>query len=259
MVTNLAIPQLQKKGDIMRFINSFFTGIVNIQVMLDSIENWYKKKRKYMLWIFVSTFVTGLILILCNLLILGAIIAMAGMLFTVFDSIIGWKNSVRKVFKICVIYNLFFSFILTCLIQEVFRFKIITPLFIVLYLLVWLFLSLISNGEVALLVNEIISGIAATVFTIGTYLINMFLESRPSSNDYIYYFHSTKEFEIALENGDNLALSFIGIGVLEKAERLLVSLLPIIGVSALCIIMIKIKMYWMKQKEVEEPEETGDK
>lgn len=212
-----------------------------------------------MLWIFVSTFVTGLILILCKQLILGALIASAGMLFVGFDGIIGWRNSVRKVFKICVIYNLFCSFILTCLLQNVFHFKIFTLLFIVLYLLVWLFLSLISNNEVALLVNEIISGIAATVFTIGTYLINMFLESRPSSNDYLNYYHSTDEFERALENGNNLAWSFIGIGVFEMAERILVSLLPIIGVSALCIIMIKIKVYWMKQKGVEEPGETGDK
>lgn len=126
-------------------------------------------------------------------------------------------------------------------------------------MLVWLFLSLISNSEVALLVNEIISGIAATVFTIGTYLINIFLESRPSSNDYLNYYHSTDEFERALVNGNNLAWSFIGIGVFEMAERILVSLLPIIGVSALCIIMIKMKVYWMKQKGVEEPGETGDK
>lgn len=92
-------------------------------------------------------------------------------------------------------------------------------------------LSLISNSKVALLVNEIVSGAAATIFTIGTYLVSM-----------------------ALQNDDTLASDIERIEMLKSVETLFMLFLPVIGVTALCIIMIKIKGYWMEKNEITEPE-----
>jgi len=244
----------------MKIIDNFFSWILAIQFVLEKMEEWYLKKRQYLSWILFSTFAVGIIFILCKQVIIGEIIFLSGMLFVGFDNIVGWKHSVRRWLKICIIYNLFFSLILACVVQGAIQYTIITPVFIAAYLIVWIFLSLISNSKVSLLVNEIVSGIAATVFTIGTYLISMALKNMPSSNDYLNYFQTDEVFENALANGDALAWSFLGIGILEMLEGAFLSLLPIIGVTALCIIMIKIKGYWMEKNKIFEPEtEIGQK
>lgn len=49
------------------------------------------------------------------------------------------------------------------MIQGQIKYAIWMPLFVGLYLFVWVFLSLISNSKVALLVNEIVFGLAATI------------------------------------------------------------------------------------------------
>ena len=61
-------------------------------------------------------------------------------------------------------------------------------------------------------------------------------------------------FELALENKDALAWKFAGILGLEQLEVAFLSLLPVIGVTALSIIMIKIKGYWLEKNEIVEPE-----
>lgn len=70
-----------------------------------------------------------------------------------------------------------FSLVLTEIVQGMVKGAIADIVFVIIYLLVWVFLSLISNSKVALLVNEIVSGIAATIFTIGTYLVSMALKT----------------------------------------------------------------------------------
>ena len=238
----------------MNIIDSFFAKILSIQFLLEKIEKWLLKKRQYLSWTFIIIFVIAVILIACKQVILGEIIFILGMMLLGIDNIIGWKNSVRKWLKICVIYNLFFSMILACVMQEFISYIIITPLFIVAYLLVWVFLSLISYSEVSLLVNEIVSGITATIFTIGTYIISMLLKKLPSTNDFELYFQNNETFERALENRDSLAWSFLEAGVLEMLESAFLSLLPIIGVTALSVIMVKIKKYWMEKNKLFEPE-----
>lgn len=244
----------------MKIIDSFFELILIIQHGLEKIEKWYIKKRQYLVWIFILNFMLGVILLLRKRAILVEILFILGMFFIGLDSIIGWKHSVRRWLKVGVIYNLIFSLILASLVQGVIQYGIVNSLFIAVYLIVWLFLSLISNSKVSLLVNEIVSGAATTIFTIGTYLINMALKNMPSSNDYLIYFKTDERFEQALENGDTLAWIFLRSGVLEILESIFISLLPIIGITALCIIMIKIKEYWMEKNKISEPEtEIGQK
>lgn len=124
--------------------------------------------------------------------------------------------------------------------------------------IIWVLLSLISNSKVALLVNEIVSGIVATVFTIGTYLISSALKGLPSSEEYILYYNNEEELTQALLNGEMMARKFFDAGVLELLEGFFLAFLPVIGVSALSIIAVKIKMYWMEKNKKCEPENEID-
>lgn len=238
----------------MRYVDCFFNTIISIQEFLEKFENWYLKRRKYLSWVYILSIIFACVLIACNRVAMGEIVFILGMVITGIESIIGWKHSVRRWLKICVIYNLFFSTILACMIQGQIKYAILTPLFVGLYLFVWVFLSLISNSKIALLVNEIVSGIAATIFTIGTYLISMVLKGLSASSDYKLYYHTDEAVIRASENVEALAWKYWGITVLEKLEVAFLAFLPVIGVTALCIIMVKIKIYWMEKNKISEPE-----
>ena len=238
----------------MKFINSFFNKIIGIQVFLGKFEEWHQTNRKKYSWIIIGSIVLALALVAIKQVIFGEIVFLLGMFLMGIDNIIGWKYSVRKWLKLCVVYNLFFSIILACLIQNLIKTTIWVPLFIGLYLFIWVLLSLISNSKVALLVNEIVSGIVATVFTIGTYLISSALKGLPSSEEYILYYNNEEELTQALLNGEMMARKFFDAGVLELLEGFFLAFLPVIGVSALSIIAVKIKMYWMEKNKKCEPE-----
>ena len=238
----------------MRYVDCFFNTIISIQEFLEKFENWYLKRRKYLSWIYILSIIFAYVLIVCKRVAMGEIVFILGMVITGIESIIGWKHSVRRWLKICVIYNLFFSTILAYMIQGQIKYAILTPLFVGLYLFVWVFLSLISNSKIALLVNEIVSGIAATIFTIGTYLISMVLKGLSASSDYKLYYHTDEAVIRASENVEALAWKYWGITVLEKLEVAFLAFLPVIGVTALCIIMVKIKIYWMEKNKISEPE-----
>ncbi len=238
----------------MKFIDGFFTWILSIQFLIERIEDWYKSKRKCIHLVCILTFVIGVVLTLCKQVILGEIVFISGMVFVEFDNIVGWKHSVRRWLKICVIYNLIFSLIVTEIVQGLANNIVIDTVFIIIYLLIWVFLSLISNSKVAMLVNEIVSGVATTIFTIGTYLVSMALKNMPASRDYLLYFHTDEAFKLALANKNDSAWKFVGIMGLEILEGTFLLWLPVIGVTALCVIMIKIKVYWMEKNKKSEPE-----
>ena len=247
------IPLILKKGANMKFVDRFFKWILAIQIMLERIEDGYKSKRKYILLVLFATYVVGVGVILCGQMILGMIVLIFGIVFVAFDNIIGWKHSVRRWLKVCVVYNLFFSMMLAEIVQGMVKTVIVDTVFVVVYLLAWVFLSLISDSKVAMLVNEIVSGAATTIFTIGTYLVSIMLKNEPSSENYLFYFHTDEAFELALANKDVLAWNYFKIMGLESLEIAFLVFLPVIGVSALCIIMIKVKEYWVEKNEMPEP------
>lgn len=136
----------------MKFVDGFFTWILSIQNLLEKIEGWYRSRRKYVPWVYRSTFMIGVVLILLKLVMLGELVIISGVVFAGVDNIIGWKHSVRRWLKLCVVYNLFFSLVLTEIVQGMVKGAIADIVFVIIYLLVWVFLSLISNSKVALLV-----------------------------------------------------------------------------------------------------------
>lgn len=238
----------------MKLVDRFFYAIISIQEFLNRFEQWYLKERKYIPWVYMLSFFGAIILIFCEQVVIGEVLFILGMVFSGIENVIGWNQSVRKWLKICIIYNMFFSAILAELIQTQIKYAILTPLFMGLYLFVWVFLSLISNSKVALLVNEIVSGIAATFFTIGTYLINIVLKDLPTQNDYRSFYFTDEVIIQALENEEKWAWKLIEKMILETMEVAFISFLPVIGVTALCIIMVKIKIYWMEKNKISELE-----
>lgn len=238
----------------MKLVDRFFYAIISIQEFLNRFEQWYLKERKYIPWVYMLSFLGTIILIFCEQVVIGEVLFILGMVFSGIENVIGWNQSVRKWLKICIINNMFFSAILAELIQTQIKYVILTPLFMGLYLFVWVFLSLISNSKVALLVNEIVFGIAATFFTIGTYLINIVLKDMPTQNDYRSFYFTNEVIIQALENEEKWAWKLIEKMILETMEVAFISFLPVIGVTALCIIMVKIKIYWMEKNKISELE-----
>ena len=55
----------------MKLIDCFFTWILSIQNLLEKIEGWYRTRRKYVPWVYMSTFVIGVVLILLKLVMLS--------------------------------------------------------------------------------------------------------------------------------------------------------------------------------------------
>ena len=55
-----------------------------------------------------------------------------------------------------------------------------------------------------------------------------------------------------------MARKFFDAGVLELLEGFFLAFLPVIGVAALSIIAVKIKMYWMEKNKKCEPENEID-
>ena len=88
--------------------------------------------------------------------------------------------------------------------------------------------------------------------------MSMALKNKPASSNYLLYFQTDEAFELALANKDALAWEFFWIMGLEMLETAFLSLLPVIGVSALCIIMIKIKGYWVEKIEHQNPRKKSD-
>lgn len=214
----------------MMLIDAFFKMILFIQNLLEKIEMMYISKASCILKIGGLSIILTIILIVCRQVVLGEIFFIMGMFLLEGSDIIGWKCCVRKWLKVCCVYNIFFSLIVSELIREINNSNMINDaMFLGIYLFVWLFLSLISNTKTSMLINEILSGMATTIFTIGTYLINMLLK-----------YELNLKYQLRLET----------------LEIIFMSILPVIGVTALCIIMIKVKEYWMKKNKIFEPEKA---
>lgn len=148
----------------MKIINIIFEKTLEIQEKLKGFEDWYQENRKYSpIVIYMSIFIT-IILFLFNMPMLASMIFALGMFIVGIGNVIGWNHSVRKWLKLCVLYNFFFSVLLASMIQDYTKEKIFWVAFGTIYFLVWVFLSLISDCKVALLVNEITSGLVATFF-----------------------------------------------------------------------------------------------
>lgn len=239
----------------MKFIDAFFERILLIQFGLERFEKFVNKYQGYIGWIFLGGLFLGFITILFKQPVLTLIVWGISMSVLVIEGIIGWRKSVRKWMKVCIWYNLLFSLFLTAIVQEKIEYSISAGLFTTIYMIIWLFLSLISYSKISILVNEVISGISATVFTIGTYLVSLRLGSLPSIEEFHDYFKTTSKFEMESESITRTLSKYAEVEFLDALQWFFVAFLPIIGTSTLCIIFIKIKVYWLEKNQREEPED----
>lgn len=222
---------------------------------MERFEKIVIKYQRYSGWIFLGSLFLGYVTLHLKQPMLTLIIWGISMSVLVIEGIIGWRKSVRKLLKVCIFYNLFFSLLLTAIVQEKIEYPISSGLFTTIYMIIWFFLSLISYSKISILVNEVISGISATVFTIGTYLVSLRLGSLPSIEEFHDYFKITSKFEMESASISRTILKYAELKILDALQSFFVVFLPIIGTSTLCIIFIKIKMYWLEKNQREEPED----
>ncbi|MEQ2554408.1 hypothetical protein [Lachnospira intestinalis] len=237
----------------MKIINSFFKGIIFIQKHISKFENWYEGKQKYLPKVYAVLIAIAVGFMVFKYTALGITVIILVVMLSIFQSIVGWRNSVLKWLIAGILYNLIYSVVLAVIMNEYCFHANVAVLFTIIYLFMWIFLSLISNSEVAVLINETISGGTAAIFTIGTYITSILSKSLPSVNERALYFQDDSIFEQALERGDDMAIKFFKAMLLERLDSVFMIMLPIIGITTASIIMIKIKIYWMKKMEVEEP------
>ena len=237
----------------MKFVDEFFECIIKIQSHLEKIDKWYVNKRKYILNIYILTVFVGIFFCLINQFVIGEVIYFLGLLLTGIENIIGWKHSVRRWLKICIVYNFLFSVMLAYLINAKVKYFAFTPMFVLLYLFVWTFLSLVSDSKISLLVNEIISGLSAFLFTVGTYVIKISIEQYNLLSEVESLYKTTEMFEVALLNGDIRAWDAVWVWLLEEVNKIFGPMLPIIGITTFSMILVKIKIYWMQINHITEP------
>ena len=230
----------------MNVINKIFTLFFSIQCSIDRIENLYTIKwEKIRKWIWL-TFVVGIILLSSNQEIIGMAVLCIGIIAALINTVIGWRYSVGRWIRVCILGNFFFSALLTLFLRDINKNIVFNIMFEVIYFTIWMFLSLISNSKVAMLVNEIIGGAATTIFTIGTYILSMKLKYMPDAEEYLEYFSTNGAFETAAKDGDTVAWKLISTVGMEMLEMEFLKWLPIIGVTSLCVLILKVKVYWME-------------
>ncbi|MBQ6812694.1 MAG: hypothetical protein IJP06_06210 [Agathobacter sp.] len=178
---------------------------------------------------------------------LGQITFILGFVWSGLGNCIGWRHSVRKWLSICFIYNALFSIILAAVLQGYIKYSVFIPLSVVIYMLIWIVFSLIADGKVALLVNEIVSGLSATIFTIGTFLVNITLKNLPTEDDITSMISTETEIEVTLQDVHSVVWRYADRVALESLEESFTALLPIIGISMVCVVMVKLKEYWMEK------------
>lgn len=93
----------------MRYVDCFFNTIISIQEFLERFEKWYSKKRIKLSWVYILSIIGGYVLIVGKQVVIGELVFILGMVMANIENIIGWKHSVRRWLKICVIYNFFFQ------------------------------------------------------------------------------------------------------------------------------------------------------
>jgi len=237
----------------MKYVDSFFKCIIAIQNCLERMEKTYKDRQDFFEKMYYISVFIAVALVLFRAVFVGAIIGILGIVAHGFQSVIGWKYSVRKWLRNCVVYNFVFSIVISEQVQKITEYSIMLPLFVIIYMCVWVFLSLISNSEVSLLVNEVASGLAATIFTIGSYVTDLMIKEAPYSKELLSLYNSVEKDLIAGEISSEAWLILYS-QILQSVNELFVIFLPIIGVTALSVIVIKIKVYWMKKNNIKEPE-----
>lgn len=227
-----------------------FCGVIAIEKRLEIFENWYEKHSKYIAWIWLFNLVLTWILLSIGQMLFAQVSFISGLILVGMENSIGWKHSVHRWLKLCLVYNMFFSMILAYVLQRYIEHSVFTLLFVLMYMFVWIVFSLIADSKVALLVNEIVSGLIATIFTIGTYLVSMTLKGLPTSADMIEIFQTEQKAEIILHETDSIVWRYVDRVAMESLEDGFVVLLPVIGVSLICIVVLRLKEYWKEKYNV---------
>lgn len=195
--------------------------ICNIESKLDMLEDFFKDKR-------IAKWVTFLIVIILLILALrfnNAIVINVLFVALVFVTSVGlkWRHSLKSNLMACVFYN----FVAAILLADSHR----VAGFII-YGVLWIVCALFADYRVSLLTNEIISLASATIFSIGLFVSQMLY------NDVVV--------DVSADN------KIFFDEIYSESTKIFAIFLPYIALSAVSIIVIKLKIYYKENMEKEE-------
>lgn len=227
----------------MKLLKTLFELVDSLRRKLDTFDEWYNAHIRYIPWTVLALLILTFFTIVWHQIIVGMCSFACLLIIVAIDWGIGWRHSVIKWLKFGFIFNYILTMVIALLLQRYYMTYRAEILFLFVYLSVWILLSLIADETVALFVNETLSLLATTVFTIGTYLISANSKNMKSLKALEYLFESEDVLEKALNEGDRLAWDYVTMELLDIVERCFLFFLPIIGVTALTIVILKVRTY----------------
>ena len=230
--------------------------IEQLSLCIDKIEDWI---QEHYFVAFMSVFFGGGLIsaLLCKYYGRNVVTVAVCLLWYyciifvgLFKYIYGWRKSVKRFLLLGLLFNAIPAFLLATEIRNIIQIEDKSVVFLVIYGLLWGFLSVIAESRVAIFVNEIISCVSASVFTIGTYLTSEFLSVNEIYSEMDMYGNMSKEeIEKAFPEVIDTIAGYFSISLVRMVDKLL---LLLIGVSALGLALAKVKAYVIENQKEEE-------
>lgn len=237
----------------MKMIDNFFYFILYMQRQCEALEKRYIENLKWVKAISVISCILMFIFINYHKILFGSICFFIFIIFISMYSLIGWRKSVRRWLNVGIEVNMFLTIFISCVIRKFTGSNIFfsTGFIIILFGCIWMVLSLIADSKVSKLVNEVVASISTVIFTVGTYLIGLELSKFKSIEDLLskYFSNNYMDFEMALQQMNPKALEIMKIVFLDFLQQAFIVLLPVIGISTICIMLVDIKEYWLEKNQ----------
>ena len=223
------------------FLEKIFRIVRKLEVFFDKIDEIDNGKLAIILFLIIFFGVIGgKVLGLIGVPVYSAVILFLYVSVPFYPFFKKWRSSVIRFFLICLIYNLILTAFISLIIDKA-NLHLSPIIYIFVYGILWITVSIIAEPDVAVFVNEIVSCICAAVFTIGSFCLSRF--NAESIIESINAFDKMNETE--LENNlpqlRSLLLNFLGGSALSMICYIM---LPLIGISALGLTASKIKQRW---------------
>lgn len=241
----------------MKLLNKAMIYVVLCQEWLENFENKIIEIEKHIqleIILDVLFFVTAGVVFWANQqwgLWIGTGIIICRMMLKA----IGWRKSVRKwLYLTIVVDGLFIALVYNSIKLPSGYQQCLTVGAVILFFFLWTIFSLLAVSKVSRLVNEIVASASATIFSIGTFVISLL---NIDESQVIKYQYIEQNMDAIFQEK---LLQYIGdiviYSIYEFANAFFLCLLPIIGVSAFCVVLCSVKEYWMKKYGIVEAGST---
>ncbi|MDD6193630.1 MAG: hypothetical protein PUB19_01880 [Lachnospiraceae bacterium] len=230
--------------------------------MVEKIEEWsvrFSDNKVIFIIVQFVLMVMAVVFVMVEKTIIGGCALVIWYVLGSMDKIVGWRESFGRWLCMAIGYNFFAALGLAYIICKGTGLDAFEIVFVCLMMLIWLGLSLVAKTDMAILINECISGISAAAVTIGTYLMSALERKDSIYRVYSDIGKSQISFNNAIESGkytsDMIRMAFFW----ELLYELYLLLLPIIGLTAVTLVLLKLKKYEEVRQLTEQISEENTK